>query len=58
MEFAESLRSSGLVIKKAKVMRDRSMPYQTDGGIMSESVSQTQTQNTADGTEEPGKSGG
>ena len=58
MEFAESLRSSGLVIKKARVMRDRSMPYQKDGGSASESVSQTQPQNTADGTEEPGKSGG
>ena len=56
--FAESLRSSGLVIKKARVTRDRSMPYQKDGRRVLESLSQTQTQNTPDGTEEPGKSGG
>ena len=84
-EFAESLRSSGLVVKKArggKVMRDKSMPYHKDGGRVhkdeinqcesddplnifkiqgstsAESASQTQTQRTAAGTEERGKSGG
>ena len=84
-EFAESLRNSGLVIKKArdgKVMRDKSMPCHKDGGRThkdeinqgesddplnifkvqgspsAESLSQTQTQKTAAGTDEPGKSGG